>query len=429
MRFPWPGWHAPVELDLLARLQVSRRTGVSGRKSNLMTSVQAKHDYELRLMMPFLVHALIFQVVTGLTRVTASYRAIELDVSYIWYGAISSGYALLPIFLAIPLGRYIDRGNDTRAIWVGSAFQLAANAGFWMWSMEPLALTAYSVVAGIGHLFTMAGHQALTLRCAGPVSREGVFGWYMVVLSIGQMIAPALIGWMAGSARLPPTAALFAIAFVLSIATIAIAFTLRPAPAASKEERAKPTTPLGEILAVPGLIPVILASVMTVASMDLAMIYLPLLGAERHVDAGHIGMILTVRALASIFSRIFYAPALRLFGRPAVTFWSMMIAAVGYALVALPLSLPWLYVSAVLIGFGLGLAVTVCLSNVVDLAPANARGTAMTIRLTGNRIGQFIIPFAGAVIAGATGVGGVFLIIAMGLMGVGAGVRPVLRKR
>ena len=393
-----------------------------------MTGAGVRHDYELRLLAPFLVHALLFQVVTGLTRVTTSYRAIELDVSYVWYGVINSGYAFLPIFMAILLGRYIDRGNDVRAVWAGSMFQLAANAGFWLWPGSPLALTLYSVIAGIGHLLTMAGHQALTLRCAGPVSREGVFGWYMVVLSVGQMIAPALIGWLAGAALLPPTALLFSIAFAVSLGVTAIGFLMRPAPPSNAGGSRLPL-PLAQILGVRGLVAVILASVMTVASMDLAIIYLPLIGTERGIDAGHIGLVLMVRALASIFSRIFYGPMLRRFGRSRLTFGSMIIASAGYALLAMPLPLPWMYGASVLIGFGLGLAVTVCLSNVVDLAPAEARGTAMTLRLTGNRIGQFVIPFMGAVVAGLTGVGGIFLIIACGLFGTGTIVMRVLGKR
>lgn len=394
-----------------------------------MGEKRPKHDYDLRLLTPFLVHALLFQVVTGLTRITTSYRAIELDVSYIWYGAISSGYALLPIFLAIPLGRYIDRGNDSSAIWAGSALQLAANIGFWMWPANAFVLTFYSVVAGIGHICTMAGHQALTLRCAGPASREGVFGWYMVVLSVGQMIAPALIGWLAGSARLPPTQALFSMALAAAAGSMALALFLRPAPMASRAKKDDAPLPLADILRVRGLLAVILASVMTVASLDLAVIYMPLLGVERHIDASQIGSMLVVRAIASIFSRVLYGPLLRMFGRMPLTFWSMAVAAAGYVMIGINLPLAWMYVACVLIGFGLGLAVTVCLSNVVDLAPAQARGTALTMRLTGNRIGQFAIPFAGSVIAGFSGVGGIFLAIAVLLFAAGAGVKAVLRQR
>ena len=47
-------------------------------------------DVDYRLLLPFLLHTILVQAVTGLTRVTTSYRAIELDFSVSWYGAISS---------------------------------------------------------------------------------------------------------------------------------------------------------------------------------------------------------------------------------------------------------------------------------------------------------------------------------------------------
>lgn len=393
-----------------------------------MTTKPARHDYNFRLFAPFLVHCVLFQVVTGLTRVTTSYRAIELDVSYVWYGAINSGYALLPIFFAIALGRYIDRGHDAQSVWAGALFQLAANLGFYIWPNSPVALTAYSVIGGVGHLFTMAGHQALTLRCSGAASREGVFGWYMVVLSVGQMIAPGIIGWLGGAARVPPVGTLFIVALGFSVATAALAFALRPDPGAADAGKNKTPAPLSDLLRTKGLMAVILASVVTVASMDLVMIYLPLLGTERHIEAGNIGAILVVRAVASMASRVLYGPLLRVMGRASLTFWSMAVATGGYVLIGLPLSLPYLYAASLLIGFGLGVAVTVCLSNVVDLAPAHARGTALTLRLTGNRIGQFAIPFAGSVIASVAGVGGVFIIIAACLFATGGAVKFVLRR-
>ena len=48
------------------------------------------------------------------------------------------------------------------------------------------------------------------------------------------------------------------------------------------------------LLRVPGLFPILIASVVTVTAGDLLMIYLPLLGAERHIDASHIGFLLIV---------------------------------------------------------------------------------------------------------------------------------------
>ncbi|MBX9759043.1 MAG: MFS transporter, partial [Beijerinckiaceae bacterium] len=245
----------------------------------------AASDIRYRLLIPFLVHSALFQIVTALTRVTVSYRSIELDLPVAWYGAISSGYALLPIFVALPLGRWIDRGRDAQAIWVGSALTVAANLGLFLTPDSAWKLLAFTVVGGIGHLFLMAGHQMYVLRCAGPQGRESVLGHYMVALAAGQMIGPLIVGWMAGSAAVAPTTPLFTLAFVSALVTLLGAFAMRPRkvdPSAGRQ--AEPAT-IGDLVRVRGLIAVIMASVMTVASMDLFMIYMPLLGAERGIGA------------------------------------------------------------------------------------------------------------------------------------------------
>lgn len=372
-------------------------------------------DIRYRLLVPFLLHSALFQIVTALTRVTVSYRAIELELPVAWYGAISSGYALLPIFVALPLGRWIDRGRDAQAIWAGAALTLGANLGLWLAADTPWQLLAFTVLGGIGHLFLMAGHQMFVLRCAGPAGRETVLGNYMVALAVGQMIGPLIVGWMAGSAAVAPTGPLFTLALAAAVLTLAGAFAMppaRPDPAAAKQ--AAPAS-LGELLRVRGLIVVIMASVMTVASMDLFMIYMPLLGAERGIGAGHVGMLLTTRALASIASRVFYARMIAAFGRANLTLFTMIAGAAGFVVLAVPAPLPVMYLAVAAMGFGLGLAVVLCLSNVVELAPPSARGMAMTMRLTGNRMGQFVFPFFAGLLGAAAGVGAILLATAVGL--------------
>jgi len=50
------------------------------------------------------------------------------------------------------------------------------------------------------------------------------------------------------------------------------------------------------------------------------------------------------------------------------------------------------------------------------LAPANVRATALSMRLTGNRIGQVVFPSAASFFAAVAGAGGVFAIIAISLV-------------
>ena len=102
------------------------------------------------------------------------------------------------------------------------------------------------------------------------------------------------------------------------------------------------------------------------------------------------------------------------FGRRPLTLGSSLFAAGAFALLAVP-SLPMMYVAAIAIGLGLGIASTLTLSGVAEYSPPQARGTAMSLRITGNRIGLVLMPFVAGVVAAGTGVLGIFLLNALTL--------------
>jgi len=106
---------------------------------------------------------------------------------------------------------------------------------------------------------------------------------------------------------------------------------------------------------------------------------------------------------------------------------SMLVSAAAFAVLALPLSLPAIYAVMIVLGFGMGIASTLTLSGVVFLAPAEAYGTALTLRMTGNRIGQVVFPALAGVVAAATGVAGIFLIIGLSIGASGVAVPLSLR--
>jgi MFS family permease len=101
---------------------------------------------------------------------------------------------------------------------------------------------------------------------------------------------------------------------------------------------------------------------------------------------------------------------------------SITVAAAAFAVLAVP-SLPLMYLSIITVGLGLGIASTTTLSSIVDLAPAQARGTALSLRITGNRVGQVLVPFLASLIAVAAGTAGILLVIAFTLAASGAAVR------
>ncbi len=386
---------------------------------------QRRGDPDYGLLLPLFAQALAAQMVLSIIRVTTSYRAVELGLSEVWVGVISATYALLPIFLAVWVGRFVDRGNDARAAWIGAAIVALAAAGVWRLNDTASWLILFSALLGIGQLFLMVAFQMLCVRSSTEATRETVFGNYMVANALGQGLGPLVVGWLGGAARLPPTQLLFTVALVVAVLALAASLGLRPSrPAHATAARAE-ITPIPELLQMPGLLTLIVASVMIVVSQDLIVIYLPLVGAERGIDVAHIGLLLTVRAAASVISRLFYAQFFSLVGRVPLTVGTMAFAAAAYLIIALPVPIWLMYVAVSAAGFFLGLAGTVSISNVLGLVPAGARAVAVSLRITGNRIGQVTMPLAAGVIAVATGAGSIFLVVAACLAASSATVHVV----
>jgi predicted MFS family arabinose efflux permease len=284
------------------------------------------------------------------------------------------------------------------------------------------ALLLLTALFGIAHLFLMASQQMLCIRCSGLRGRDSVFGNYLVASAIGQGLGPYIIAWSSGSAMLPPTEDLFGIALAIATLSLATAGAIRSAPKTSGHERSSGLVPVNTLLRQRGLMTVLIASVITITSQDLLTIYLPLLGADKGINAGAIGVLLTVRSALALISRMGYSRVIRLVPRGLLTLTSMLGAAVGFGCLALPIPLSAMYAAMAVMGFSLGIASTLSLTNVVDLASSEAMGTVMSLRITGNRIGQVAVPFAASLIAAATGVGGIFAIIALSLAISGASV-------
>jgi MFS family permease len=373
----------------------------------------ASSGTDFLLLSALMVNTALVQVAVSITRITTSYRAVDLGLSVIWLGVITAGFALLPIIFAVSVGRFIDRGNDSKALWIGSTLLLGVCAAF-PFAASPLSLFLCNVALGIGHIFLMASQQMLCLRCArGQVQQmDSVFGTYMVSGAVGTTLGPAIIGYFGGASKVPPTHLLFEIAFGFAVVVFIVSMCIRPGVEPGKENRDAPVVPVRTILNTPGLRAVLFLSVMSVTAIDLIVVYLPILGIERGIDVKDIGLLLSVRACASIVSRLFYARMIRFFGRHPLMISSSFGGAIGFVMLALPVPI-WVLVAAVLIvGFTLGIASTLSITGTIDLVGAAGRGTANTLRIMGNRLGQVGMPTLAGLIATAFGVGGVFMIIA-----------------
>lgn len=377
-----------------------------------MSRAGSQTDY--RFVAALLTTAFVEQVVISIMRVTTSYRAVELGLSVVWLGVITAAFAILPIMLAVQIGRFIDRGNDARTAWIGTGLLIVACTGF---ALAPslATLLMFTSVLGIGHMLLTITLQVLCTRQGGAKGLDRILGNYMVANAVGQGVGPYIVGWAGGSASIPPTEFLFTLGLAGSCVAFLSSLMLRSAPAPATRAERKQPVPLIEILRFPGLLVVLFVSVATVIAQDLIVVYLPLLGAERGMPVDAIGTLLAVRAVASMLSRFLFARLNDWVGRQRLMIASVFSSAATYAALAIPMPYALMAVVIAGAGFSLGVSITVTIASLLALATAEAVGTANSLRIMGNRIGQFIIPFLAGLIAAAAGVGGIFLIIGLSL--------------
>ncbi len=139
------------------------------------------------------------------------------------------------------------------------------------------------------------------------------------------------------------------------------------------------------------------------SATDILTAYLPVVGEHRSIAPATVGLLLSLRAAATIACRLVMTPLLRLLGRRALLTGSCLIAGLLCAAVALPVPVPVLAAVLAVLGFCLGVGQPLSMTTVVRAAPDAARSTALALRLTGNRLGQVAAPAGAGLIAGAVG--------------------------
>ncbi|MFF5102861.1 MFS transporter [Streptomyces sp. NPDC000134] len=352
------------------------------------------------------------QGAVSMARPAVSYRALALGADERAVGVIAGVYALLPLFAAVPLGRRTDQGRcapllPAGVVLISGGCALSGLAG----SLGTMAL--WSGVMGLGHLCFVIGAQSLVARRSAPREQDRNFGHFTIGASLGQLVGPIAAGAVVGGSDMARSSAL---ALVAAGAGGAVALTSlwriedRTAVKASAGPGAR--VPVGRILRARGVPAGMLVSLSVLSATDILTAYLPVVGEHRGIAPSVVGVLLSLRAAATIACRLVLTPLLKLMGRTALLTTTCLLAALLCAGVALPLPVWALALVLVVLGFCLGVGQPLSMTTVVQAAPAEARSTALALRLTGNRLGQVAAPAAAGLIAGPAGPAAPFLLLA-----------------
>ncbi|MFD3654671.1 MFS transporter [Streptomyces sp. NPDC058620] len=366
------------------------------------------------------------QGAVSMARPAVSYRALSLGADERAIGVITGVYALLPLFAAVPLGRRTDHGRCAPLLPVGVVL-IAGGCALSGTAGSLPAMAAWSGVMGLGHLCFVIGAQSIVARQSAPAEQDRNFGHFTIGASLGQLIGPVAAGHLisAGDGAMARTSA---VALVVSAAVAALSFASlwrveHRAPLRPREDRAA-KVPVGRILRTRGVPAGIFISLAVLSATDILTAYLPVVGEQRSIAPATIGLLLSLRAAATIACRLVMTPMLRLLGRTTLLTTTCLLAGLLCAGIALPVPVWALAVMLAVLGFCLGAGQPLSMTTVVQAAPERARSTALALRLTGNRLGQVAAPASAGLVAGFAGTAAPFVMLGALLLGAaGLGVR------
>ena len=363
------------------------------------------------VVFPLLCGGLLIHAVVPLARIVTTYRALDLGLGAQFIGLLSAVFALLPVFLAVAIGRFNDRGAVARATVAGGLSVLLGCAMLWLLPPSLPILLVSTAILGVGQTLCLSSMQMIASTSSSRMHRDAILGNYMVAMALGQAIGPLFVG-------LPMDGSWVLVIPVVGAACLLVAaFTLLRVVPLRKRNGNGNTIPLRQIALTRGLPWIVLTGSVCVTAQDLLLAFMPVLGEERGIAPAAIGLLLSLRAVASMISRLIFSRAVRWVGRLRLMLASAVFGGAGLLLLALPLPLWAIALSLVVAGFGLGVALTSSIGMTLEIAPPAARGTALSLRLTANRISQFAVPLLAGFIVAPMGAAGIFGLTGVALMG------------
>lgn len=359
------------------------------------------------------IHTVLAHATYNGVRVLISYRTLELGGTGVVLGLMTACYSLVPLLTALFVGRLVDRGYATAVLWVGTVLSIAPVA---LAAVAPNlgVLLVATMSLGFGQLLTTVASQALIPQ-SFPASRlTAKFGHLTLGVSIGQTIGLPLAGMIADATGGSPHivgALWFMTGFSALTLIAAVIVMLRGrTPHVSRAEAAESVRTPWALLRIRGMKPAILASMATLAAVDLMTAYLPLIGQENGLSVTTVTWLLALRTFASVISRMIIGMLANRWGSLSLLWTASATAGVCVILIPI-LTQTWtLAILLAIAGFCFGLTQPLTMTWVSTLSDPANRAAVLSIRLAGNRLSQVAIPSLASVLTIVAGSGIVFTI-------------------
>ena len=242
------------------------------------------------------------------TRPTTTYRALDLGGSNFEVGLVQSAFSVLPALTAVAIGRWIDRHGESRpytlSLWIFSlGGLLSALAG----NLPLLALG--QAIVGFGTIGSLISGQAMIATRTRPEDWNRRYGTYAACLSLGQLVGPSAAAAIQGIPALGPESerVVFLAASIASLLAGLLTMIIPPGPrpsASAAAEQGGFFSSIRRVLSRPGMFAAMFVSISVASTIDVLTAYLPIYGTVSALSVQMVGLLLSLRAGATMVSRV-----------------------------------------------------------------------------------------------------------------------------
>ncbi len=346
------------------------------------------------------------------SRLTISLEALSMGASPLAVGVMMSLFAALPMLLAVPAGRMVDR-IGVRVPILGSVAGVAIAVS--LPAIFPVLDTLYFAAAGAGASFMLfhIGAQHFVGEMSSHATRKDNFGWLALGFSISNFIGPTFAGFGIDTLGYRTT---FCMLAALAACSGALLFTRRHGlahtPHAGSHGELRSTL---DLLRNPDLRRVFMVSGLLASAWDLFIFVMPIYGTSIGLSASTIGLIFGAFAAATFLVRLalpWLSRRMREWRMITVTF---CIAGAAYAIFPMAREVEVLASIAFLLGLGLGATQPSIMSLIYATAPVGRAGEAVGVRTVVLNASQTFLPLMFGGLGAAVGMSPVFWSMASAL--------------
>jgi len=374
-----------------------------------------------RLALPPIPFALIAALALGHAgftgnRFTLTLHAVALGASPLQIGALLGLVMVVPMFMAVHMGRWSDRVGYAGVAAAGLALLLAAGLLVGMWPAMP-ALYLASVLSGTGY---MLAHVAVNnaIGKATPAGRTtDAFSAMALAFSVSGLTGPLAAGAMIDLAGHRHAFLLLCAFTAAGLLLLRRAVPRYPVQLAAPGVHARAHVadllrhrPLRKVLAVSGLVSM---------GWDLFAFLAPLQGVRAGLSATAIGVVVGIFGAGTFAIRLMLPVLARRVGEWGTISGALFVTALGY------LAFPWLnsftalLIASFLLGMSLGCGQPVSMALLHMSAPIDRVGEAVGVRSAITSASQTLLPLVFGALGSALGLGVVFWAVS-GLLAAGA---------